>query len=180
MSIYINDIELSSILRSVFPNNDFDVKIELGSSPNYLKVEVTETTRGKNTRDNLNDEPYIYTDTIRKVFNLLDDAKEFLVYRYVRYVATGEDYILTTEKEVAEKNGMQCLHVKGYYIMFPENGHVYDFRDATSPVWVCGKPHTTTVNYESSPIDVQGKKIEITDVCAGDDTKSATIIFIII
>ena len=182
MNIEISDNVLSDIIRNVFSNDNFDVKVKLGSNPNCLIIEVTETTRDKNIQCDLNDELYIYDNAIRKLSDLLYNAKDFLVYRYARRKACGEGYIITTDKKVAEKNGMRYLYVDGEYsyVVLPENGHVYDFRGATSPVWMCGKPYTMNASGECSPIDVQGKRIEIIDVCIDDDTNSATVIFIIV
>ena len=95
----------------------------------------------------------------------------------MEYEASGEDYILTTEQNIAEQNGMRSSHVKGHYLVFPEAGDRYDFRDATEPVWVCGKPYSTVANGESSSIDVRGKQIDITNVRKGDASEFAEITF---
>ena len=95
------------------------------------------------------------------------------------YLARGEDYIFTTEQNIAEQNNMCPSRVKGHYIAFPTTGDVYDFCDAIQPVWVCGKSYSTVGNGGSSSIDVQGKKIEVTKVRKGDVTEFAQICFIV-
>ena len=97
----------------------------------------------------------------------------------VEYIARGEDYILTTEQNIAEKNNMHRSHVKGHYIKFPQSGDVYDFTEALEPVWVGGKSYNTCVNGYSSPENVQGEIIEITQVNKGDATEFAEICFIV-
>ena len=95
------------------------------------------------------------------------------------YIARGEDYILTTEQNIAEKNNMHHSLVKGHYIKFPSRGDVYDFTDALKPVWVCGEKYNTCVGGYSSPVNVQGEIIEITSVCKEDATEFARICFIV-
>ena len=92
------------------------------------------------------------------------------------YMAMGEDYILTTEQNIAERNNMLLMLDRKHYLVVPKVGDRYDFRDAKEPVWVCGKPYNT-MNGRSGPINVQGKKIEIVDVCKGNMTEFARITF---
>ena len=108
---------------------------------------------------------------------IIRKAVPYKVLQRTEYEASGEDYILTTEQNIAEQNGMRPSRVKGHYITFPEAGYTYDFRDATEPIWVCGKPYTTVVNGQSSPINVQGKRIRIRGVNKGDATEFARIWF---
>ena len=95
------------------------------------------------------------------------------------YIARGEDYILTTEKNIAEQNGMHRSHVKGHYIKFPVSGDVYDFSGASEPVWIGGIPYDTCVNGFSSSVNVQGEIIEITNIRKGNATEFAEIDFIV-
>ena len=107
------------------------------------------------------------------------------------YIAQGENYILTTEKEIAAKIGMRFSRFRedysGFseiddmyeYIVFPESGCIYDFTDAKQPIWVCGEPYHTCAKGNSRPVNVQGEIIEITNIRKGNVTEFAEIDFIV-